>query len=83
MPTTRPRHTITESDALAEALDVAARRWPQEPRGRLLMRLVETGARALADQEDARRRAVQRTSGVLTDAYPDGYLERLRDDWPA
>ena len=81
MPTTRPRYTITESDELAQALDAAARRWPREPRGRLLVRLVDAGARALADQDEDRRAAVRRTSGALTGAYPEGYLDLLRDDW--
>jgi hypothetical protein len=44
MPTTRPRLTITETDELAEALDVAAARWPEVgSRRELLLRLVEQG----------------------------------------
>jgi hypothetical protein len=88
MPTTRPRLTITETDELAATLDAAAARWPEvRSRRELLLRLVEQG-RAVLDREHAeatarRREAVQRTSGARTGAYEPGYLERLRDDWPA
>jgi hypothetical protein len=89
MPTARPRHTITETDEVARALDDAARRWPEDEsaRARLLLRLLEEGHRAIAEERaDAtarRRAAIERTSGMLTGAYGQGYLERLRDDWPA
>lgn len=88
MPTTRPRHTITETDAVSRALADAARHWPEErARGRLLVRLVEAGHRAIAaersDEAERRREAVERTSGALTGVYGHDYLERLRDDWPA
>lgn len=88
MPTDRPRHTVTETDELARALDDAAQRWPEDrgARSRLLLRLVKEGhqaIRAAGDDATARRReAVRRTSGALTGAYPEGYLAELRDDWP-
>jgi hypothetical protein len=88
VPTSRPRHVITETDEVARALDDAARRWPDErSRSRLVLRLLAEGHRVLtAGQEqhvEARRAAVQRTSGALADVYEPGYLERLRDDWPS
>lgn len=89
MPTSRPRHTITETDDVANALDDAARRWPAERsrRRQLLLRLVREGHLTIrADREDdkeRRRAAIRRTSGTLTDAYDPEYLTRLRDDWPA
>ena len=39
VPTTRPRHQVTETDELAAALDEAAVRWPDLSRGRLITRL--------------------------------------------
>ena len=88
MPTTRPRLTITETDELADALDAAAARWPEiRSRRELLLRLVKQGRETLdreRDEATARRReAVRRTNGALTGVYEAGYLERLRDDWPA
>ncbi|MGL5859951.1 MAG: hypothetical protein ACRCY9_01675 [Phycicoccus sp.] len=89
MPTTRPRHTVTETDALTRALDDAARRWPEdrESRTRLLLRLVNEGHRGLTTEResraDERRSAIQATSGALTGTYDDGYLDAVRDDWPA
>jgi hypothetical protein len=88
MPTTRPRHTLTETDELAAALDEAARRWPEDAgsRSRLLLRLVKTGQRALqaerGRQRDRRLAALERTAGALTGVYPPGYLEQLRGEWP-
>jgi hypothetical protein len=88
MPTTRPRLTITESDDVAAALDAAAARWPEvRSRRELLLRLIAQGRDVLdRDRDDAtarRRDAIRRTSGALTGAYEPGYLDRLRDDWPA
>jgi hypothetical protein len=88
MPTTRPRLTITETDDIAAALDAAAARWPDvRSRRELLLRLVEQGHEVIENERgDAvhrRRAAVRRTSGALTGAYDPGYLDRLRDDWPA
>lgn len=86
MPTTRLRHQVTETPGVAHALDVAARRWPGEPRARLLLRLVEAGGAALADEaegERARRReAIRSSSGKYAGAFGPGYLAELRADWP-
>ncbi len=89
MPTTRPRYTVTETDELAVALDEAARRWPQDAhsRSRLLLRLAEAGHEALGEERDRRRQrrevAIARTHGQFRGVYGSGYLERLRDEWPA
>ncbi|MEX2193953.1 MAG: hypothetical protein WD844_01585 [Thermoleophilaceae bacterium] len=87
MPTERRRHSITETEEIARALDDAARRWPGDRgrRSRLLLRLVQAGHEAIGGEreDDAarRREAISRTSGALTGAYPEEYLSRLRDDW--
>jgi hypothetical protein len=89
MPTRRPRHVVTETDTVARALDAAAEHWPDDRRrrGRLLVRLVEEGVRALerADDKEAarRRKAVAETRGALTGLYGAEYLDKLRHDWPA
>lgn len=78
---------VTETDAIARALDDAARRWPDEGgRARLLLRLVEEGHRSIMEERlrahIERHRAVEETSGALTGCYETGYLDRLRADWP-
>lgn len=89
MPTTRPRHVITETEQVTRALDDAARRWPADSRNRakLLLRLLEEGHRAVVGQQERlvrdRRDAIARTSGALTGLYGEGYLSQLREDWPA
>ncbi len=78
---------ITETDAVARAIDEAARRWPEERGGRakLLLLLVDEGYRCIRqerDQEAQRRRAaIERTSGSLTGMYEPDYLKRLRSEW--
>jgi hypothetical protein len=87
MPTARPRHQVTETPAVARAVDRAARRWPGESRSKLLLRLVDAGSRALElDQEreaQAHRAAVAASSGAYPDAFGPDYLSKLREDWPA
>lgn len=84
MPTARHRYQVTETEELERALDLAAKRWPGEPRSRLLLMLIEEGRDAVkqTDIADARRAAIRRVGGTYTDAFAPGYLERLRDDWP-
>jgi len=86
MPTTRPRHQVTETPDVARALDLAAQRWPNEPRSRLLIRLVEAGSDTLekVHTESVRHRltAIDSTSGKYADVFPDDYLAELRQDWP-
>ena len=86
MPTARPRYQITETDSVAHALDLAARRWPGEPRSKLLLHLVDVGAATL-DSEDVRagnrrRDAILASSGKYADAFGPDYLTDLRRDWP-
>lgn len=88
MPTARPRHSITETDEISRALEAAAQRWPddRERPGRLLLDLVREGHRAITSSTERaaaeRRAAIVDTGGALSGAYPAGYLEQLRDDWP-
>lgn len=86
MPTVRPRHQITETPAVAHAIDLAAQRWPGEPRSKLLRRLVDVGGGALEQNEhqvdDVRREAVMASSGKYADVFEPGYMGELRQDWP-
>jgi hypothetical protein len=87
VPTTRPRHFVTETDDLAQALDAAAARWPDLSRPQLLVRLALEGHHAAQREREERRRrrlaAVREHSGLLTGAYGPDYLQRAREDWPS
>lgn len=86
MPTTRPRHFVTETDELAEALDANASRWPGLSRAQLLVRLALEGhhaaQHAVDEQRERRLAALRRHSGMLAGAYPPDHLEQLREEWP-
>jgi hypothetical protein len=84
MPTTRPRHAITETDAVAHALQVARRRWPGEPATRLLTHLIETGASVVEQDDAAELTAHDDAVAALTSLatfYPEGYLSDVRAGW--
>jgi len=87
MPTARPRYQVTETDAVARALDRAAQQWPGVPRAKLLLRLVNVGGDALDERQrseaEAHRAAVTASSGAYPDAFGPDYLVELREDWPA
>jgi len=87
VPTVRPRYQVTETPEVAQALDRAAKRWPSEPRSKLLLRLIEVGAGALKDDAhadtQAHRAAVLASAGRYGDAFGPDYLTELRADWPA
>jgi non-ribosomal peptide synthetase component E (peptide arylation enzyme) len=88
MPTSRPRHTVTETPSIARALDAAARTWPElrSDRASLLRRLVEVGGASLSSREEGtlteRRAAIARVAGMATGLYPPGTADRLRSEWP-
>ncbi len=88
MPTTRPRHAITETPEIAHALEVARRRWPAhaESPSRLLRELISAGAESIDAQSESeieqRLAALRRVAGRRTEWFPEGYLENLRSEWP-
>lgn len=87
MPTSLPRYQVTETAAVARALDRAAQQWPGVPRAKLLLRLVDVGGDALEEHQraevEAHRTAVMASSGAYPDAFGPDYLAELREDWPA
>jgi len=87
MPTTRPRYQITETDEVARALDAAERRWPGEPRSRLIVRLVTENGESInevSDAETARRlAAIDAIAGTFPGLSNPRLLKKLRDEWPA
>ncbi|MFT4263048.1 MAG: hypothetical protein QM572_06690 [Nocardioides sp.] len=85
MPTALPRHTITETPAVSEALAQAALLWPEDADRptRLLLRLIERGVERLEEQERDRRKAVAELAGSMPGVWDDFSLEDLRNEWPA
>jgi hypothetical protein len=87
MPTARPRYQVTETPEVARALELAAKRWPDEPRSKLLLRLVNVAGGLLEHEQhvnaDAHRAAVTNSSGRYAEAFGADYLTELREDWPA
>lgn len=83
MPTTRPRHQVTETPEVAHALDVAGQQWTDEPRSKLLLRM---GSAAIewehGDAARRRRTAIETSSGRYADAFRAGHRSELREDWP-
>jgi hypothetical protein len=79
---------ITETDDVSRAIDEAAYRWPEArgSRGRLLLLLVDAGYHTIREERrretERRRAAIVETSGSLPGVYEEGYLERLRSEWP-
>lgn len=87
MPTARHRYQITETDEVARALDAAERRWPGEPRSRLIVRLVTENGESLGELNDAetarRLAAVEAIAGTFPGLSNQSMLNELRDEWPA
>jgi hypothetical protein len=83
VPTVRRRHTLTETDDLAHAIDAAAVVYPYASRAEILRRLALLGAETIADQQQWRRRVVLERAGRYQGLFTHGYLEELREDWHA
>ena len=79
---------ITESDALAKAIDDAARLWPEvkDERAELLRRLIDRGIESVEaefnKQVEARRKAVMEVAGSLSGIWPANWREEMRAGWP-
>ena len=77
---------MTETPDVARAIDLAAQQWPDEPRSKLLLRLIDAGRSTLEQGQDAqtikRRAAVAASSGRYADAFGPDFLAELRRDWP-
>jgi hypothetical protein len=84
MPTTRPRHQITETDDIGEAIDAGLREWPELSRSDVMRELILKGAESLKLSAAERALAVElalKELASLDIRYPKDYLEDLRTDW--
>jgi len=88
VPTNHPRHAITETDDIADALEIARRTWPDlaDKPGALLRQLILAGRNTLvhdsAEVVRQRLKAIEKTSGAMAGVFGADYLEVLRRDWP-
>jgi hypothetical protein len=88
VPTNHRRHAITETEDIANALEVARRTWPDlaDKPGALLRQLILAGRNTLvhdrAEVVRKRRQAIEKTSGAMAGVFGADYLEELRQDWP-
>lgn len=81
MPTTRARHTLTETDETAEALDDAAVAWP-ELRGdrEVLLRKLVAAGRAAVHVDGSVNALISGAAGAATGVYPrDSRAELLAE----
>jgi len=88
MPTSLPRHTITETSDVKAWLDAAAKVWVDDADNRpaLVRRLLEAGhqtaSEVLEDATSKRRQLIQSASGSMPDVWPpDWYQQYKRDEW--
>ena len=82
MPTVRPRHTLTETDAIANALDAAAIAWPElrGDRAALLRKLVEAGGATV--RGGGARAVIRDAAGAASGTYPRDARAGLLAEWP-
>ena len=82
MPTTRLRHSITETPDIEQAVDEAQLIWPEASRPEVMRHLIVRGARATRLDLEQRRAAVQKWSGFLPGVYPSDAAASLKEEWP-
>ena len=79
MPTTRPRHAVTETHEITEILDEASRRWSGVPRAKLILLVMRDWAQG-GRSPSSRARAREDLIGSLpgsSDLYDSA------EDWQA
>ena len=78
MPTTRPRHAVTETDQISSILDEAAKRWGDLSRAKLIQLILDDWA---SGGHSPSARAAAREA--LTGSLPGSSGSYRRDeDWP-
>ena len=79
---------ITETDEIAEAIELAALNWPSDKSSRteLLRHLIATGIEALKSEQQASRKrrtdAIREAAGMFSGMWPEGWREEMRNEWP-
>lgn len=79
---------ITESDQIAEAIELAAKLQPElkDDRADLLRYIIQRGIEALDNEKneaaEARKKAIQEVAGSLSGLWPENWRELMRAEWP-
>jgi len=84
VPTTRPRHQITETDDIAAAVEAGVQEWPDLSRSDVIRELILKGAESLSVTAVERVLAAELALKQLEDLdieYPPDYLQELRRGW--
>lgn len=79
VPTTRPRHAVTETDEVTEILDEASRRWSDAPRAKLILLVMRDWAKG-GRSPSSRVRAREGLIGALPGSSD---LYDRAEEWPA
>lgn len=88
MPTNRHRHMITETENVAQALEVAAEAWPEHrgDKGALLKMLLATGKESLESKKQLQRimriQAIQEAANKFEGVWPSNWREEVQGEWP-
>jgi hypothetical protein len=83
MPTTRPRHLLTETEEIAAAIDAAIPVYPGATRADILRRLIHIGFETISERQTQHRKVVRELAGRYPGLYQPSYLDDLRQEWPA
>lgn len=85
MPTDLPRTQVTHTATVRHALEVAAKRWPNQRPGQLIVRLIEEGAKTVEeadkDLQQNRRERLTAIGSRYAEDYGTGYLDDVRTGW--
>lgn len=79
---------ITETDQLSDALNQAAKLWPElaEQRSLLLRKVLEAGIESIELEATKKTRGrltgVQKLAGSMDGIWPKNWKEELAADWP-
>jgi hypothetical protein len=80
---------ITETDEISVAIELAQQRWPElsADKGKLLRKMLEHSAGAIASEQAAARKhrlaTIERLAGSLENVWPETWRDEARAEWPA
>ncbi|MDR1393309.1 MAG: hypothetical protein LBJ62_05000 [Bifidobacteriaceae bacterium] len=87
MPTSLPRHAITETPEIAAAIDSGHAEWPSvSSRAEIVRRLILEGSGAIRRRHHGRKashaKAVEQWAGSTPGVFPPDAVTALHGEWP-